>query len=103
MFVDMSCPRSVNFTRAQLEKLHKNFFHPSVEKLFNLIKRARPDEATQETRQILEEVSSNCDLCQRIKIGPKRFGVALGSENKIFNESVPVSYTHLTLPTILLV
>ena len=54
VYVEMSHPSSVNFTRAQLEKIHKNFFHPTVDKLFNLIKRAQHDEATPETKQILE-------------------------------------------------
>ena len=51
VYVEMNCSTIVMFTRSQLGKLHKQFFHPSLEKLFNLLKRARPEETTPETFQ----------------------------------------------------
>jgi len=43
------------FTRTQLQKLHRQFFHPSAEKLYNLLKRSRPEATTPATRKVLEE------------------------------------------------
>ena len=76
------------FTRAQLHKLQRQFFHPSAIRLFNLLKRARPEHATPETREILEEISRRCDPCQRIKPGPTRFRVSFGTEDGRFNERI---------------
>ena len=39
VYVEMDCSTSMMFTKSQLTKLHKQFFHPSAEKLFNLLKR----------------------------------------------------------------
>lgn len=36
---------TVLFTKYELQKLHRHLYHPSSNKLFNLIKRARPDQA----------------------------------------------------------
>lgn len=75
-------------SRHQLYKLHKNFFHPSVEKLLNLIRSAHRDDAHAETRRILQDLSARCDPCQRIKTSPKRFRVSFGTENTVLNERV---------------
>lgn len=73
VYVAMECSASVMFTRSQLSKLHKQFFHPSAEKLFNLLKKARPEESTAETLEILQDLSKRCDPCQRIHTAPMRF------------------------------
>ena len=77
-----------NFTRAQLHKLHRQFYHPSADKLFNLLLKARPEQATTETLEILKDISKICDPCQRIKPAPVRFRVSFGAENVRFNERI---------------
>ena len=57
-------------------------------KLFNLLKRARPDEVTAETLRTLEDLSQRCGPCQRIKPAPTRFRVSFGAEEVRFNERV---------------
>ena len=42
VYADMDWSNSVFFSRAQLAKLHRQFFHPSATKIFNLLRRARP-------------------------------------------------------------
>eukprot|EP00171_Calliarthron_tuberculosum_P005792 IDg5792t1 len=76
------------FTRSQLFKLHRQFFHPSAGKLFNLLKRARSEHATPETLAILQDISNRCDPCQRIRPAPVRFRVSFGTENAKFNERI---------------
>ena len=78
----------VLFTKPQLQKLHRQFFHPSAMKLFNLLRKARPEEATTETLQILEDICKSCDPCQRIKNAPSRFKVSFGAEHVSFNERI---------------
>jgi hypothetical protein len=49
--------------------MHRGFCHPSSENLLNLLKRARPDDTSQETMQLLQQIASACEMCQ--KLGPK--------------------------------
>lgn len=86
LYVKMEKPFTVNVSRPQLQKLHRNFFHPSTEKLFNLIGRAMPDEATTDTLHILENISALCDPFQRINTSTNRFRVSFGPEEIVFNE-----------------
>lgn len=86
----MNHPLSVHYPRTKLEKIHKQFFHPSTDKIFNHVRRAKPHEATPDTRDILEEISSSCVPCKRIQTGPKRFRVTICAEETIFNERVMI-------------
>lgn len=49
VYVEMNFYTLVLFTRVQLGKLHKQFFHLLAEKLFNLLKRTKPEETSSET------------------------------------------------------
>ncbi len=49
VYVYMDLSATVHFTRTQLSKLHQQFFHPFAQKLFNFLRRERPDDATPET------------------------------------------------------
>lgn len=62
MFAPLHMPKLTRFIPVQLNKLHHQFFHPSPDKLFNLIKRSRPERATPETLKALEEINARCDL-----------------------------------------
>ena len=42
----------VLYTKTELKRMHLHFFHPSATKLFNLISRAKPEDATPETREL---------------------------------------------------
>ena len=42
----------VLFTRAELNRLHKHFWHPSSGKLYNLLKRTNPLDANEETERM---------------------------------------------------
>ena len=88
LYAHMDLSTAMYFTRSQLLKLHRQFFHPSAQKLFNLLRRSRPDEATPETLRVLQDISSRCDPCQRIQHAPTRFRVSLGAEGLRFNERV---------------
>lgn len=88
VYADMSTPVITFFNRQQLVKLHRQFCHPSADKLYRLLKRGRPNDTTPETLKILEDISKRCDPCQRIQPAPTRFRVTLGAEDVKFNEEI---------------
>jgi hypothetical protein len=63
----------------ELKKLHRQCFHPSADKLYNLIRRARPEMAGDETRKSLHEITATCHSCQTI--ARKLLAFTVGSEN----------------------
>lgn len=77
----------VLFTKFQLKRLHMHFFHPSSAKLLNLISRARPESATPETQELLEQISEACKTCQRFEPRPRSFQVSTPGEF-IFNQEI---------------
>ena len=52
-------------SKPQLGRLHKHFLHPSTSKLYNLLRRAKIDFLSESTRDILDEISKSCDVCQK--------------------------------------
>lgn len=68
LYTSIDNSADMHFTKVQLGCLHRQFFHPSTQKLFNFIKRARPEEVTTETMVILKEFSKRCDPCQRMQM-----------------------------------
>ena len=77
---------TIMFTRAELQKLHRHFKHPSVDKLFNLLKRSKISDVDQETRRMLEDISKACETCMTFSRPPQRFRVTLPPDEIVFNE-----------------
>eukprot|EP00171_Calliarthron_tuberculosum_P000830 IDg830t1 len=65
-YVPMDTSTHIHFTKAQLHRLHRQFFHPAPHKLFNLLMKSRPEDTTPETLKILQEISKSSILtkCQ---------------------------------------
>lgn len=53
MFVEWDI-RTIFFTKVELFRMHRNFFHPSSQKLFNIHKRGFPEKITAEVKKKLE-------------------------------------------------
>lgn len=66
----MGFPQLTFFSDSQLEKMHRQFRHASPDKLYKLLKRARPEEVSSETLQTLGDLTKRCDPCQSIAKGP---------------------------------
>lgn len=94
-YAKMAFPAVYFFTKAQLVKMHRNFHHPSVEKLFNLLQRARPETATKQTWLTLQDIAKRCDPCQRITNAPNRFRVSFGAEHVRFNERIMMDVMYI--------
>lgn len=71
------------FTRPEILRLHRKFFHPSAGKLFALLQSPRPFYVA----RILMGISKWCDMFQRTKNASHRFrGFFFGSVFTSFNE-----------------
>lgn len=95
LYTELRLPLTTVFTRAQFTKMHRNFFHPSASKLFNLIKTARPENATKHTLELFKDITNRFDPCQRIKPGPYSFRVTMGIGHLRFNERVLIDIMYL--------
>ena len=78
----------VFFISAELRLLHSKFCHASADKLYRLLRRARPVDTTPQTLETLEHISRSYDPCQRIQNTPLRFRVSFGAEDVRFNERI---------------
>lgn len=78
----------IRYSRPDLLRLHRQFYHPSAGKLFALLNRADPSKANAETLRILHDIGSRCDPCQRVCNAPLRFRVSFGSDSARFNERI---------------
>lgn len=85
----------VHFTLSKVSKLHKNFFHPSASKLFNLQMRFRVDHTMPETLNFFKEFSSRSDPCQRTQAEPVLFRPSFGSENAPFDERIIIDIMYI--------
>lgn len=54
------------FTRPQIQKLHHSFCHPSMNKIFKLLKWACTEKVDDETLSTLRDIANCRDPCQRI-------------------------------------
>ena len=80
--------RTIMFTRNELQRIHKHFWHPSASKLFNLLKRTHPEDTSSETLKILNEIQSACRTCAVYSKGPHRFRVSFPKEECVFNHEL---------------
>lgn len=99
-YVDKNIFTNMFFTRTRLSLLYKKFFHPVAHKLFDLLKRARPNEGTSETLKALKDLSSRYCPCQRIHHAPILFIVTVGAENIRFSMGIMVINLHLILQVV---
>jgi hypothetical protein len=79
------------FFKSELTKMHRGFYHLSSENLLNLLKRARPDDTNQETMQLLQQIASACETCQKLGPKPIRFKVSLpNKEDIVFGDELSI-------------
>lgn len=62
-YVPLELTNKTHFSRTHLHKLRRQFFHPSAEKLHNLLRRSGPDQTTPDIRKIHEDLTKQCDPC----------------------------------------
>lgn len=57
MYVTMALATPTFYTTEQLTKIDRQFAHPSAEKLYQLLRRARTEDTTMETLAVIEVIS----------------------------------------------
>lgn len=88
--------KQIRYTYQELVKLHRAFSHPASDKLFSLLKLARPWEKHQAVREALDLLSKRCNVCQRFSNAPIRFRVSLPTEkNLLFGEELSMDLMFL--------
>lgn len=79
---------TVLYTRAELEKMNLHFFHPSAQKLYNLVKRARPSNVDKDTLSTLDTISKAFATCATLAARGLRFKVSMPDEGLVFNHTL---------------
>jgi hypothetical protein len=77
------------FTYDELREIHCNFFHPAVNNLMNLFKRARIQDLPADTRASLEDIASRCDTCQAFRAKPYSFRCSM-PDTVVFNDTLAI-------------
>ncbi|CDF32512.1 unnamed protein product [Chondrus crispus] len=70
MYVTWENQYVTHYSRQQLQNMHLHFMHPSVSKLLNLLERAYQDQVTEDTKEILKDISDACHICQTYSSKP---------------------------------
>lgn len=73
VYLECKIEKSILFSRSELLKIHRGFRHPTDTKILNLIKKARPNEASKATAKLLKEITRSCNTCWRLGSQPNRF------------------------------
>lgn len=77
----------VSFNRSNLDRLHRHMYHPSSNKLLNLLKRVSPEKISSETKSLLEDIVQSCKVCQTFGARPISFQISTPDE-VVFNQEV---------------
>lgn len=92
---------TVLFTSAELERLHLHFLHPYTSKIYNLIRRARPEKATNSVRRTLDSIAKACDSCQSFRPAPFRFRASLPPDQLVFIHELAIDLVWIDRASIL--
>jgi hypothetical protein len=82
------------YTRNELKKLHLHFYHPSSDKLYQLLRQANPENTTTDLKALIEDINRACTTCERLTPNPHAFQVAVPS-GITFNEKVVLDIMYL--------
>jgi hypothetical protein len=95
IFLEWNRVLDICYTREELTKIHRHFYHPSTTKLFNLLRRADPKNLAEDTRRILDDIKAHFDTCQHFLPRPHHFSVSLDPEQAIFNKEIIMDLMYL--------
>jgi transposase InsO family protein len=96
VYLEWPLETNILFTKSELTKLHRGFYHPTNENLMNLLKRARPNDLDKDTNRLLQNISKSCETCQRLGPKPIQFKVSLPKEEDlIFGEELSIDLMFL--------
>lgn len=91
----MSTAKSGFFSWTQLQKLHRQFCHPSAARLYQILQKTWPEDVEASTLDILNDLTRRCVPFQRVQSAPTIFRVSFGSEIVQFNGLVVMGIMYL--------
>jgi hypothetical protein len=81
------------FTATELRRLHRRFGHPTVERLYSILKRAGHENVHRES---IEYLTKYCAQCQKHRKSPGRFKFTLRTdEDPVFNYCILVDVMYI--------
>jgi hypothetical protein len=83
VYLEWSATDRILYTKSELQKLHRNFSHPSTQNLFALLKRAKADNLDANTRAVLSDIENACSTCQRYSSAPHHLKTTVPSGDEI--------------------
>lgn len=82
------------FTFPKLNRLHRRFVHPHVDKLFNALKQSEVSSITPETRKMPDKIKQSYAACRENVQRPRRFKLIL-RDNVEFNQNIYVDIFYI--------
>lgn len=89
------------YMEQELRRLHRSFGHPSINSLTKLLQRANPTNVDPKVVQSIEELTKASQVSAVSATLPKRFKLALGTEEFRFNHIVAVDVMYIDSKTTL--
>lgn len=89
IYLPWKCEEIILFIKSELIKMHRCFSHSSSDKLYNLLKTARPWETNLSVDDMLNAISKSCKTCQRFNTPPIRLKFSLPNEDLVLVTSYP--------------
>jgi hypothetical protein len=83
VYLEWSATDRILYTKSELQKLHRNFSHPSTQILFALFKRAKADNLEANTGAVLSNIENAYSACQCYSWKPLRLKTTLPSEEEL--------------------
>ena len=83
-----ACAEDVFYTRPELVHLHQHFYHPSLRRFYDLLRRADPLDCHPTTLSALEEIVLKCPFCNTFGSRPTHFRVSLPPSPVQFNQEI---------------
>jgi hypothetical protein len=83
LYLEWSGTDRILYTKSELQKLHRNFSHPSTQNLFALLKRAKADNLDANTQAVLSDIEIACSTCQLYSSKPLRLKTTLPSGEEL--------------------
>ena len=93
--------KSILFTKSEIIKLHRHFKHPTSGKLYEVMKRARPSQVDEATRELFEKITKASETCQTFSAPPQRFRVPLPPSDMVFNRDVALDLMRIEREAVL--
>lgn len=74
------------YSRAENERLHRHFFHPSSIELYDLSKRPDLTQATPDLSKLIDDVSQACVKCKEFSSHPFQFRASMPVVHVVYNQ-----------------